>query len=263
MAPSITEVLFAVGAGARVVGVSAYTNWPPEAMGLPRLGGHLDVSVEALVALRPDLVITNGKLPGLSGEQFGLRVEEVVFERVEDIFEAMRQIGAWVGEEEGAAAAQAQLEAALAEVRAMPPVRGGRRALLVVGRDAGQVGSVYCASGRSFLVSALEVAGGEDALGVEAHWPLTSLEQVVRADPDVIIELAVGEDGASQAQALAAWRQALPGLQAVAGGRVYVLRGEHLTIPGPRLGQTARDLAQALRQADAQAPDGQGAGDAP
>lgn len=247
MAPSITEILFAVGAGEQVVGVSAFTQWPPEAAELVALGGHLDVSVEALVALRPDLVLTNGTLPGLEGERFGLRVEEVSFERFEDVLGAVTAIGGWVGRQEQAQALITKMRGELEAVRRQAP-KQRLRVLLVVGRDAGQLRNVYCASGGSFLVHVLEAAGGVDALDVDAYWPQASLEQIVSADPDVIVELSPQQGAGEQDAARAVWSQALPSARAVAAGQVYVLTGGHLLIPGPRLGQVARELSRLLTE---------------
>lgn len=250
MAPSATEILFEIGAGDRVVAVSSFTAWPEAAKRLPALGGHLDPSVEAIIALEPDLIVTNGQLPGVGrgGVPGSIRIEEVAFETYGDVERAILRLGEVTGERAKAErlleGLRGEMEAVRAEVERV--AKGERpRVLLVIGRDAGALRHVYGASGGSFLVYALGVAGGDDALGLDAYWPPISIEQVVQADPDIILELAPGQPGSVE-DVRGVWRGALPALRAVRENRIYLLTDDALLIPGPRLYLAARRMAEVV-----------------
>ncbi len=250
MAPSATEILFEIGAGDRVVAVSSFTTWPEAAKRLPALGGHLDPSVEAIIALEPDLIVTNGQLPGVGkgGVPGHIRVEEVPFETFGDVEQAILRLGKVTGQDTNASQLLEKLRGELEAIRA-EAARVGKgerpRVLLVIGRDAGALRHVYGASGGSFLVYALGVAGGDDALGLDAYWPPLSTEQIVQADPDIILELAPGQPGVLE-DVRGVWRAALPALKAVRENRIYLLTDDALLIPGPRLSLAARRMAEVI-----------------
>jgi iron complex transport system substrate-binding protein len=245
LTPSVTETLFALGAGQRVVGVSRYCDYPPEVTLLPRVGTFLVPVVEAVASLAPDLVITS-PTPGNQGavealERAGLRVA-IVQEGSAGIADVRQMIAATAElvdlEIEGAALVTS-LGSALEEVRKEVAGRPPRSVAVVLGHEP-----LVLAGPTSYLGELVVVAGGRniaDSLG--GKWPRVGWEFLIAAEPEVIIDASSDVAGATEAERLArAWSryQMLP---AVRDGRIHGHGGFLLLRPGPRLGDAARVMA--------------------
>ncbi|MBW7865353.1 MAG: ABC transporter substrate-binding protein [Candidatus Hydrogenedens sp.] len=252
MSPGLTEALFAVGAGDRVVGVTPYCEWPPEARALPKVGALLDPNYEAMVGLHPDLVVLmpSHREHRAELERLGLPYLEVDQTSLEDIYASLETLGRLCGRAaEGRAAAEglrARVERLKVRVKDLPRPR----VLLSSGRDlqSGSLNEVYVVGRRTFLGNLLDLAGGENAFPDSAvEYPALSGEAILRLNPEVVIEMTMDPGGlpVDRTQILAPWK-ALPGLAAADRDRIHVLSGSHLTIPGPRVAQTLEELARAV-----------------
>ena len=250
MSPGITETVFALGMGDQVVGVTRYCLYPPEARQRVQVGGFLDPNFEALVALRPDLILLTPFHRELRPEleRLNLPYEIIVQDTIGDIRESFLRLGALCGTEGHAQALAADFDARLADISGRigdsPPVR----VLMTTGREvrSGSLNEVYAVSSGSFLSDLLTLAGGENCVtGKIAEYPALSAEGILQLDPDVIIELGPDLQDNERETALAAWR-ALPGLRAVRQNRVYYLGGAQHTIPGPRILDTLEVFADFL-----------------
>jgi len=240
LAPSVTECLFALGLGPRVVGVTDWCAWPPAARELPRIGGHVDPSLEAVLARAPDLVILEEVHAEARAGLAALDVPLLTVEHrtVAGILASLDRIGAACGADSAAAALRGAIEARMDAVRRRAAGRSRPRVLVVVGRTLadGSVGDVYAAGGGTFLGELVELAGGENVCAIEAvRYPQLSLEGVLRLAPDLILDLAPEFDGRPAAvQALReAWAD-LGGFAATSEGRAHVLTEDWLLVPGPR-----------------------------
>jgi iron complex transport system substrate-binding protein len=252
LSPGITETLFAVGAGDRVVGVTRFCNWPAEAAARPKVGGFLDPNYEAMVALRPDLVAMTpyARTHQAELERLGLRCMVVDQTLLDDILDSVVTLGRLSGNEEKARELCASMRKRIEAVRAKAATLPHPRVLLSSGRDlrAKKLDEVYVVGRKTFLGDILRIAGGENAFPESAvDYPALSGEAILRLNPDVIVEFTNGLDelGLTREDAVAPWR-ALPGLAAAEKGRIAVLDGAHLTIPGPRVVETLEALAKAI-----------------
>ena len=253
LAPSVTEVLFAVGAGDRVVGVTDWCRRPVEVAGLPRVGGHVDPSLEAVAALRPDLVVLEEANADVRRrlERLGLNVLTVEHRNLAGVLESLTVVGEACGVADGAAALRAELEGRLETVRITVASRRPVRALLVVGRDiaSGELRDVFAAGRGTFLGELLEAAGGVNACPVDAvRYPTLTREALMRLAPEVVVELApelVDRDGAERL--IAAWGRL--GVPAARNGRVHVVLDDGPMIPGPGVIDTLEMLADLLEDA--------------
>ena len=254
LAPSVTEVLFAVGAGDRVVGVTDWCDWPPEARLLPKVGGHVDPNLEVVVSLRPDLVIYEVAAADVGErlERLGLRTLAVEQRHLEGILSSLILVGDACGTPAVALEVSRDLTARLEAVRISVRDRRPVRALVVIGRDlaGGELRDVYVAGRGTFLGELLEAAGGVNACPVDAvRYPTLSREALMRLAPEVIIELApeLGDDPRGPERLVAAWRA----LQVPAGrnDRVYVITDDAPMIPGPRVIDTLELFAGAFGEA--------------
>lgn len=243
LTPSITEVLFALGAGDRVVGVTSCCNYPEETAALTKVGDFLNPNMEAVLALEPDLIVLapTGTLLRQSYDNFaslGLTVLVLWNNDLEETFDSMETLGRTLNLDAGDKVEQ--LRTALAKEQGRwkgePVVRTlwavGRRPLIAVGQG-------------TFQAEILSLAGGENILMGGESWPHLNEEFVIEADPEVIIDSSMGNETVEKA--LSAWNR-LASVKAVKEGRVRVLAHDALFRPGPRMVEAVRLLGEALHK---------------
>jgi iron complex transport system substrate-binding protein len=248
--PATTEMLFAMGAGGRVVGISNYDNFPPAVGQLPKVGGLLDPSVETLLALKPDLVIVYDTQAELKRqlERASIPTFRYAHRGLADITTTLRALGRRVGAASAAEDAAREIERQLAAVAARVAGRSRPKTLLVFEREQGSLRQIIASAGYGFLHDVLEIAGGSDVLGdLKRQSAMMSTEVILARAPEVILELHYG-DGLKRAQLDEERRvwNALPSLPAVRNNRVHLLTGDEFVVPGPRIVLAAQRIAMAL-----------------
>jgi iron complex transport system substrate-binding protein len=244
LTPALTEILFALGAGDRVVGVTQYCDFPPEAKTKPKVGGYVNPSVESVLALKPDLVLVSpgpgNRDSALAMRRAGLRLEIVPAETLEESLAAIELVAGFAGAEAAgrdlAAAVRARLDAVAARVARAPRVR----TLFCIQTDP------IIAAGRDTLPSQLlELAGGSNV--VEAsRYPRLDVEAVAGARPELILQARMDLANDAPHTEEAFWKR-WPSIPAVAHGRVVVLPDDLTLRPGPRVADAAEELAAILR----------------
>jgi len=250
LVPALTEMLFAMGAGAQVVGVSSYDDFPDEVRSRPRVGALLDPDVERILSLEPDLVLVYGSQTDLAGQfaRAGIRVYAYRHGGIANVLGTIRDLGRLTGHAAEAERLAGQLQADLDSTRARVAGRPAPRTMVVMGRDAMALRGVYASAGVGFLHELLGVAGGEDVFAdVAREGVQPSNETLLTRAPDVIIELHAGDEPAPDVlqQERAVW-SLLPSLPAVRNSRVHLLYGSYLMSPGPRLARAAEVMARVL-----------------
>ncbi|MBI3402847.1 MAG: ABC transporter substrate-binding protein [Acidobacteria bacterium] len=248
--PAVTEMIFAMGDGARVVGVSSYDRYPPQVASIAKVGGLLDPNVERLLELRPDLVIVYNTQQELKQRLERAAIPTYSYEHrgLPDITETVRSVGARIGSADAANRVASKMEADLAAIRRSVTGRPRPKVLLVFGRDAGSLRNIDASGGYGFLHDMLDIAGGEDMFAdIVKQSVQTTTEMILARRPDVIIELRYGDSAKSLdvTRELRAW-DALPSVPAVRNHRVYLLVGDEFVVPGPRVVDATRKLAQTL-----------------
>ncbi len=246
LSPNTTETLFAIGAGNRVVGRSRFCDFPPEVTKIPSVGGYVDASLEAILALRPDLVVgARGPAGPALSEKLGTLGIATFFPPTESLAEIDAMIGelaAKVGaREEGARVVtrlHARRDAVVHAVAAEPRVR----TLLVF-----SVSPIVVAGPRSFPNEMIELANGDNVAKSGGAYPTLGVERLLALSPDVVVNasMAPGDTGAGIGQSDPGWRE----LAAVREGRVVAIRDESVLRPGPRIGEGLATLARALHPA--------------
>jgi iron complex transport system substrate-binding protein len=252
LAPSLTETLFALGLGDRVVGVTRYCAYPLETRNLPRVGGHLDPNFEAIVSLEPDLVVAipSSHENRLRLESLGIPVIEVDQHDVDSVLASVNSLAEACGVAGRGAALRAGLEARMARVASAVAGASRPRTLIVVGHQIGEgsVRSVWVAGPDTFYDGVIEIAGGVNAVdGGVARYPELSREGLVSIDPDVVLDVIAGlEDRHLDPDSVRAGWMQLTELRAVRDHRVSVLVGDQMVVPGPRLPEMVEAVARAL-----------------
>lgn len=253
MAPALTETAFALGLGDRVVGVTRYCEWPPEARRLPKVGGFLDPSMEALVALRPDLVLLMQDHDALRARLDGLGIRTLQVDQgdLEGILASFVAIARACGAPDRGERLAAEVRSRLDSVAAVTAKLVHPRVLVVVERElgAGPVRSVWVAGPGTFYDDLLRLAGGTNAWRGTAAvlYPEVSREGLIALDPDVIldVEAELAKRGLDRGRVRAEW-DGLSELRAVREGRVTVLDGDYMVVPGPRIAQAVEAMARAI-----------------
>ena len=254
LAPSVTELLFALGLGDRLVGVTTYCRFPPAALKIPKIGGYLTPSFEALVSSRATLAVALPEhadlLPRIKA--LGIDVLTVNHNTIDGILESATLVGRRCGATDGAARLRAAWDAKLAETARATAVGRPPRVVICLGRtgDPNDFRSVTAAGPGGIYDDLIRRAGGTNAVppGPVLH-PSLSAEGLMRLDPDVIVEFAPG--AASAERHLRAW-QTLGLLRAVRTHRVVVFTDDFLMVPGPRFVEFVGRFARAIR------PEGRG-----
>jgi len=248
--PATTEMLFAMGAGERVVGVGSYDHYPPEAERLPRVGALLDPNVERLLTLKPDLVVLYDTQTELKQqlERAGIPFFSYTHRGVPDISETIRSLGARVGLERSANALADGIDRQLEEIRRRVAGRPRPKTLLIFDRDRGSLRNIDASGGYGFLHDMLGIAGADDVLGdVRRQSVMMTTEMVLVRAPEAIVELRYGEPLTSeQVKAEKAVWSALPSVPAVKHGRIYLLQGDEFVVPGPRVVAATERLARLI-----------------
>ncbi len=244
LAPSITETVFALGLGERVVGVDEYSKWPPETAALPTLGGLFDPNLEAIAALEPDLAILLPSQRDLGERLAGLGIE--VLEVPSDTLADVESAAAVIAERCGVPAAGGRLVARLRRELAPAPLANAPPTALVVGRQPGQLATVLVAAPGTYID---ELLARLEAVNVFADagqpYPQVGLESFVGRRPRALVELQGEPLSEAQRQRLRADWLAAPGLE-LAEECVSVIDGSAVLTPGPRLAEIYQRLRAAL-----------------
>jgi iron complex transport system substrate-binding protein len=248
--PATTEMIFAMGAGDRLVGIGNFDRFPPETSTLPRVGGLIDPDTERILSLRPDLVIVYNTQAELKQRLERAAVPYFSYEHraLPDVMETIRAVGARLGVAPAAEALAAGMEKALDGIRRSVAGRARPRTLLVFGRERDTLRGVYASGGYGFLADLLDVAGSDNVFGeVKQQSVQASTEMILSRRPDAIIELRYGDDtrAYSVERELAVWKT-LASVPAVRGNRLHLLVGDEFVVPGPRIVSAATRLARAL-----------------
>ncbi|MGE0703522.1 MAG: ABC transporter substrate-binding protein [Vicinamibacterales bacterium] len=252
LVPATTEILFAIGAGDRVVGVGSYDRFPPEAGTRPKVGGLIDPDTERILALRPDLVVGYATQDALIEQLDRASVPFYSYRHraLPDVMQTIRDLGTRVDEAEAASRLADRMQGQLESIRSSVANRPRPTVLLVFGRDPGGIRNVYASGGYGFLADVLDIAGGDNVFAdVERESVQVGTEELLSLRPDVIVELQY--DGSDTEPALRRpedWNS-LPSIPAVRDGRVHILRGDEFVVPGPRVVDAARRLADVLHPA--------------
>jgi len=245
-APTATEILFALGAGERVVAVTNQCNYPPETRGLPRIGGWFTPSLEKTLAAEPDLVIASRGNPTDFLEALrksGCPVFSVDPQTLEDIFTAIGDIGA-------AAGAKAAADDLTAEMRGRLDAVAGR--LADVPEQARptafmflQIAPLWTAGSRTFQDDAMRAAGARNIAATEVGFVPYSMEMLLAADPDfLLLSTMEGDPERMKREVLA--KSAFRRLAAARNGRLVVLEADPIMRPGPRIVDAVEAMAKAF-----------------
>jgi len=242
LAPSLTETVFALGFGDRLVGVTNHCDYPAEAKNLPKVGDFMSPSLEVIAAQRPDLVIgVVGAIDPAKAremERLGLNVALLSLSTVSEILSSFKRIAALLGDAEAGERLVRKLTLQFDKVTNRVAHTPRRSTLMVVG-----LRPLVAVGGKNFLDELITLAGGANiARNAPQPWLNLPNEYVVAKAPQIIIEAGMGSDTAAPARH---WSD-LKSIPAVKERRVYTYNSDKILRPGPRIGDGLEELARLI-----------------
>ena len=251
--PSATEILFAIGAGDRVVGVTRYCRFPPEVQNLPQVGGIMDTNYEMVFQLQPDLVVltNDGEEQQQKMDAMGFETLAIETKNIPGIMDSIRRVGAKVGKEREAEKVANAIQNKMDEVREKTKDLPKPKVMITYLRPLGEgsIREVYIAGNKTYFDKIIEAAGGVNAFqGVElVVSPIVTPEGILEMNPDVIIELIGSLDQTPYAvdEVKKDWDM-LPELNAYQNGRIHIFSKPYVSLPGPRLVKVIEDIARVI-----------------
>lgn len=241
LAPSVTETLFALGVGDRLVGVTTFCDYPPQARLVPKIGSFVSPSVEAVLAKQPDLVVgvretDREKIKRM--ERMGLRVIVISVSSLKDTFESIHFLAGIVGREEAGEKLGSQLQGQIDRIKARIAGAKRRRVLMLVGQRP-----MVAVGKGTFIDELLTLAGGENIAGAALQlWPHLPMDYVVAKAPQVIIEGGMGSERGAPGKN---WAD-LGSIPAVRDDRIYSYASDKILRPGPRVGEALEEIARLI-----------------
>jgi iron complex transport system substrate-binding protein len=243
LVPSLTEIIFALGGGDRMVGATRFANHPPEAAELPRVGSYPRPDLERILALEPDLVLAtkDGNPPETVHRLDALGVAAYVVNpaNLEQLFDTIRRIGGILGASETAEAMIRDFRNRLAAVRDHWRGRDRTRVFMQIGTDP-----LVTVGGDTFLNELMETAGGENVMADRDAYPMVSVEPVVALRPEVIL-ITTMEQGADFLVAKREW-ESWPEIPAARNGRIHLVDSDLYDRPSPRTILALEELVKLL-----------------
>jgi len=249
VSPGITEIVFALGCGDRVVGVSHFSTYPPEVKVKAKIGGLINPNRERIITLKPDLLITQGKHESIAKfcRELSIRFLSIKIDTLKDIPDAIILLGRELNVEERAVQLVKKLKDDLAAVRSRTAERPAKKIFLCLGHTPGDLTGVMTTGPGTFLHELIEIAGGKNIFSDTAGlYPQISKESLLKRQPEVIIEVCHKDLSEEKLKLLKNDWERLPSLPAVRTRNVYFLSDDFIQIPGIRIAQTALRFAEII-----------------
>ena len=249
VAPSITEMLYSLGLGDRVVGVTTHCRYPTEVRQKRKIGGYMNPNFETILATKTDLVVTLKEHRNLIQKlrSFGLPLIALQHNDLAGIYQSLLDLGEVTHTSERALAQVTRLRSELATIRQQASKLRRRSVMFVIGRTPATVEDVTVVGKGSFLNELITIAGGKNVFeNTLTHYPRIPREELYARNPEVIIDMGDMSNTVSvtenhRARVTKLWKQ-LPGLSAVQANRVYIVTEDIFVVPGLRVTEAARRL---------------------
>lgn len=240
LAPNITEIIYSLGKGEKIIGVTTYCDFPEEAKSKPKVGGFTNPSLEAIIALNPDLVIAvpNGGNKEVVERLISLKIKVKVIkvDLLDDIFNAIKEISQIIGAKEKGEEIVSDIKKKIEEIERMVKDVPKRKVAFIYSKEP-----LFLAGKGTFTDELIEKSGGINIAGDSFQkYPKYSIEDIIVKGPEVIIEASMGTY--DNKKALEFWKK-WSIIPAVKENRVYVLINDSAIVPGPRIAEGLAEIA--------------------
>lgn len=249
--PNITEIVFALGQGHRVVGISEFTTYPPEALKVEKIGGYIDPNMERIIALQPDLIIVIGVSSKLNAlcEEKGIRLLQVEIENLSTLYTGIQTIAEVLGcIDEGNQLNQTIQDGIQSVQKQALQFTARPNVFVCLSRMEGELTDMFTVTNETFLGELIELAGGHNIFGdLNDRYPQISKESLLKREPDIIIDLKPEDINVTRSlpNIIEDWNS-LSSVAAVASGKIHIVTDDYIKIAGPRIVQSAKRLLKII-----------------
>jgi len=248
LSPNITEIIYGIGAWEKVVGVTLYSDFPPEAEGVPKVGGWVNPNFEEIVKLNPDLVLLMKDQDGIFGDKIrklGYKTRTIDSNTsINDIQNSIWEIGRMLGKQDEAHRLSEEIKNSLNEIRLETENTPDKKVLLVVGRNPGRLEDIYVIGKNNYINELISLAGGTNVVESDRLALKITIEAILSYSPDVIIE--VNHQKNKDTDDIVKIWNGLKETQAVKNQEVHVIFSNELLRPSQRIIEGARILSGIL-----------------
>jgi len=248
LSPNLTEIIYGIGAWEKVVGVTLYSDFPPEAEGVPKVGGWVNPNFEEIVKLNPDLVLLMKDQDGIFGDKIRkLGYKTLTIDSntsINDIQNSILEIGRMLGKQDEAHRLSEEIKNSLNEIRLETENTPDKKVLLVVGRNPGRLEDIYVIGKNNYINELISLAGGTNVVESDRLALKITIEAILSYSPDVIIELNHQKNKHTD-DIVKIWN-GLKETQAVKNQEVHVVLSNELLRPSQRIIEGARILSRIL-----------------
>ena len=244
--PSITETIFALGLGDKLVADDTYSDYPEAAKTKPKIGGYFTPNIEEIVAMKPDLVLTDGEVPDLITKLDSLGIPIVVInpKDINGVLTDIELLGNITGSQKEAQELTSEMKKRIDAV--VNTVGNASRPTVFYVYDAEDTTKPWTAGPGSFVDSLINLAGGENVAGnASASYLQFNMEELVNSNPDIILvdsQMGTAVISPEELRNLPGWQD----LTAVKENRIYIIDGDLVDRSGPRIVEGLEDIAKIL-----------------
>jgi iron complex transport system substrate-binding protein len=253
LAPNITEILFELGLGDKIVGVSEFSNYPPAARKIPQVGALLNPNFEAIVALKPDLVIMVNEMADEQSrfDSLGIQTLIVRHDSLDDILESIKIIGNKSGKSEEAEKIVSGIKSRIEQIQNSVQNQIQPRVMISLGHDYSQDPkarpmNISIAGDDGFYSQMIEYAGGRNVYEGQIPFPVVNWESVIKMNPQIIIDIGPVETKPIDKEIIIQQWKNFSQVDAVKNNKIYVFTEDYTAIPGPRFILTLEKIARII-----------------
>ncbi len=243
LSPSLAETVFFLGKGGYLKGVSSSCEFPEGVKSIPAVANVSDINLEMTLRINPDIVFIMPSQThiGLQLDKLNINSVTVSQESLDDILQSFRIVGSHTGASERANAVYDSLRFVLKSYESAP---SGKTVLISAGREFGSsVSYIYSVGTSGFLNDIFNLLGYENALNTSIPYPKIGAESIMTLNPDIIVDLVPGSVFQDESDFLKDW-SAYSGIKAHRNNKIYIFKGDHTTIPGPRIFDFLKELKE-------------------
>jgi iron complex transport system substrate-binding protein len=253
LAPSTTEILFVLGLGDKIIGVSEFSDYPPEAKKIQRVGALLNPNYEAIVAAKPDLVIVFDDMPQAQEKFTALKIETLMVKHdsLDEILDSIQIIGRRCGKTDQAQQIVDEIRDKIRKIQSRVRNTNKPKVLISLGHNYSQdpkavPQNIYIAGNDEFYSKMVNLAGGQNAYGGKLPFPAVGSESIISMNPQIIIDIAPVETKPTDSRiTIKQWKN-FSQIDAAKNDRIYVFTENYTAIPGPRFILTLEKIARII-----------------
>lgn len=253
LAPNITEILFELGLGEKIVGVSEFCNYPPAAQQIPRVGALMNPNFEAIIALKPDLIIIVDEMADYKTRFDSLGIETLIVQHdtIDEILDSINIIGKRCGKADYAEKVVGGLKNKIAQIQNASKKQTPPRVLVSLGHDYSQdpcskPSNIIIAGNDGFYSQMVEYAGGQNVYSGKVPYPAINWESLITLNPQIIIDIGPVQTKPFDAEIIVRQWKNFSQIDAAKNNAVYVFTEGYTAIPGPRFILTLEKIARII-----------------